>query len=360
MKNNTLLIVLIILVIAVGGYMVYTTMTSPAPSQDVSQTTTPAPTQETSSTAAPVPDSAYGPAVPQDKGYLVEEVRNGLYWVTEGVYTPMFLTTGEGVIVVDAPPTIGENLLKAIADVTDEPITHVIYSHSHADHIAAAGMYPKNATIIAHAETLAILTSRLNATDRVMPWGAAVGGSSIPLPTITFEDTYTLKVGNQTLELQYRGVNHMPGNIYIYAPAQKTLLLIDIVFPGWSPFKNLALAEDVPGYYQAHDDILSYDFDTFIGGHLGRLGTRKDVEVQKEYMSDIQNNAATALQTVDFFAIAAEVGFANPWLLFDKYLDALSQECADLTEPSWIDRLGGVDIFTFDHCFIAAESLRID
>ena len=48
----------------------------------------------------------------------------------------------EGVIVVDAPPSIGENILAAIAEVTDEPITHVIYSHSHADHIGAAGIYP--------------------------------------------------------------------------------------------------------------------------------------------------------------------------------------------------------------------------
>jgi len=60
--------------------------------------------------AAPLPDAAAGPAIPQDKGYLVEEIQDGLYWVTEGVYQTIFLTTGEGVIVVDAPPSIGENL----------------------------------------------------------------------------------------------------------------------------------------------------------------------------------------------------------------------------------------------------------
>ena len=65
----------------------------------------------------------------------------------------MFLTTGEGVIVVDAPPTIGDKILKAIAEVTDEPITHVIYSHSHADHIGAAGLFPASATYIAHEDT---------------------------------------------------------------------------------------------------------------------------------------------------------------------------------------------------------------
>lgn len=37
--------------------------------------------------------------------------------------------------------------------------------------------------------------------------------------------------GNQTLELRYDGENHARGNIYIYAPAQKLLVLIDVVFP---------------------------------------------------------------------------------------------------------------------------------
>ena len=100
----------------------------------------------------------------------------------------MFLTTGEGVIVVDAPPSIGENLLKAIAEVTEEPITHVVYSHSHADHIAAAGMFPEGAVYIAHEETAAQL-GRINGPDRPFPFGMFVGGGPVPMPTVTFEDT---------------------------------------------------------------------------------------------------------------------------------------------------------------------------
>ena len=60
----------------------------------------------------------------------------------DGLYQAMFLTTGEGVIVVDAPPNLGQKLLDAIADTTDEPITHVVYSHGHADHIGSAGLFP--------------------------------------------------------------------------------------------------------------------------------------------------------------------------------------------------------------------------
>ena len=141
----------------------------------------------------PLPNTAAGPAIPQEKGYLVEEIRDGLYWVTEGVYNTMFLTTGEGVIVVDAPPTIGENLLRAIEEVTDEPITHVIYSHTHADHIGAASMYPSDAIYIAHEETAAQLSARANDPNRTYPFGSFLGGSPVPIPTTTFEDRFTLK-----------------------------------------------------------------------------------------------------------------------------------------------------------------------
>ena len=187
--------------------------------------------------AAPVPAAAMGPVIPQDKGYLVEDLGDGLYWVTEGAYQVMFLTTGEGVNAVDAPPSIGDRYLKAIAEVTDEPVTHVIYSHSHADHIAAAGMFPADAVYIAHEDTASQL-----ARERPIPFGTFVGGGPVPAPTVTFSDTYTITVGNQTLELEYRGPAHEQGNSYIYAPKQKVLLLIDVIFPGWTPFLELAVA----------------------------------------------------------------------------------------------------------------------
>jgi glyoxylase-like metal-dependent hydrolase (beta-lactamase superfamily II) len=308
---------------------------------------------------SPVPEQAKGVSIPKDKGYVVEEINDGLYWVTEGAYTAMFLTTGKGVIVVDAPPSFGDKMLKAIGDVTKEPITHVVYSHAHADHIGGASMYPTTAKYIAHAETKKRL-QRMNDANRAFPYGMFVGGKPVPMPTITFEDNYTLKVGSQILRLEYKGDDHEPGNIYVYAPKQKVLMKIDIVFPGWTPFKGLAIAEDTVGYLNSHDVILSYDFNKLVSGHWGRLATRSDVEIQKQYMQDIQDNAGKALQTVDFYAIAQKVGFANTSLLFESYLDAVSQECADLTEPKWIKKLGGVDVWTKDHCYKVVMALRVD
>jgi len=162
---------------------------------------------------APIPATARGPAIPQNKGYLVQHIRGGLYWVTDGAYQAMFLTTGQGVIAVDAPQSLGDKYLKAIAEVTKEPVTHVVYSHAHKDHIGAARMFPRNAKFVAHRDTAGLL-ARARDPDR-------------PVPTVTFARSLTLRVGRQTLVLEYRGLNHSPGNIFIYAPRQKVLMLVD-------------------------------------------------------------------------------------------------------------------------------------
>lgn len=299
---------------------------------------------------APVPAAAFDADVDLSSGYHVAEIGDGLYWVADGTYLTMFLVTGEGVIAVDAPPSMGENILAAIASVTDEPVTHVVYSHTHIDHIGAAGVYPDDATVIAHEATAAHLEAKADPNR--------------PVPTVTFSDSYTLEVGSQTLELSYQGVNHEPGNIFIYAPAQKVLMVVDIVFPGWTPFPDLALAEDVDGFLAAHDQILDFDFDTYIGGHLTRLGTREDVEIQQAYFQDIVQAAGAANAAMDpgaaFGEAQARGGANNPWAFVKILFDGVAQQCADEVVPKWQDRLGGVDVFTFDHCWQISEHQRID
>jgi glyoxylase-like metal-dependent hydrolase (beta-lactamase superfamily II) len=66
----------------------------------------------------------------------------------------MFLTPGQEVIVVDAPQPIREKYIVAINKVTDESITHIIYSHHHQDHAGAAGqIFPETIQYISHKQT---------------------------------------------------------------------------------------------------------------------------------------------------------------------------------------------------------------
>jgi|GEM_PF-705059 len=309
--------------------------------QELQNNPTPTPTSQ----FVPVPEAARIPAIPE-KGYLVQELRDGLYMVTNGIYQMIFVVTDTGVIAVDAPPILGTNILKAIAEVTDKPITHVVYSHAHADHAAGVGIYPADAVYIAQEETAALIERANN--------------PPLPKPTVTFKDKYTLEVGGQVLELAYYGNNHQPGETFVYAPKQKVLMHVDIIFPGWAPFKNLAIAQDIPGFIEAFDETLAYDFDIFVGGHLGRTGTRADVELQRQYILDLKAAAIEANKSVDYLSSIQGVDPHNVWAQFDAYADAVTNRCMELMPKRYLTELGGADVFLEDNCFVMTESLRID
>jgi glyoxylase-like metal-dependent hydrolase (beta-lactamase superfamily II) len=280
-----------------------------------------------------------------DKGYRVQEIRDGLYWVTDGAYNTMFLVTGEGVIAVDALPTLGERQLTAIRDITDKPIRYLIYSHEHTDHIGAASLFPASAKIIAQEETARILRRRKDPRR--------------PVPAITFRENYTVRLGGQALELIYTGPNHETGNIFIWAPRQKTLMLVDVIYPGYMPYKNLGIVEDVPGYIDVHKAVLAYDFDTFVGGHVGRLGTRTDVETSLEFVNQLYSVSAGALGRTPFPAFLASHPGPDKWDLHNEYEKALVEECAAKLGPSWEKRFTDTRTYLEDNCWAMIEAITV-
>jgi glyoxylase-like metal-dependent hydrolase (beta-lactamase superfamily II) len=303
---------------------------------------TPMPGQQ----AASSPKIGIAPTIPPEKGYFVQEIRGGLYWVTDGLYNTMFLVSSEGVIAVDPLPNLGPRYLKAVAEVTDKPITHVIYSHEHADHIGAAYLFPKNAVYIAQRKTAEILAYR-NDPRR-------------PVPTVTFDDTYKLTVGNQTLILDYKGVNHEGGNIFMYAPKQKVLMLVDVIYPGWMAYKNLGIAEDVPGYIQAHYDALTYDFDTLVAGHVDRLGTRQDVQTSLDFVNDLKDAVVDETTKLDFPGyLRTSASPKHRWDRHNDYEQAIVKQCYARLYPKWSQKLLGTETYLSDNCWAMVESSAV-
>jgi len=293
-----------------------------------------------------VPESSKAPAIDPVQGYRIQDLGRGLYLVTENAYQSMFMVYDKGVVVVDAPPSYSQYIPKAIAGVTDKPITHVIYSHSHNDHIGGTKGLGGHPVIIAQEETKRLLL-RANDPNR-------------PIPTITFKDKYTLKVGGEVLELSYHGVAHEPGNIFIYAPAQRTLMVVDVVFPGWMPWRRFALAQDIPGYFNQVEEINKMDWDTLIGGHVERTGTHADVALQLEFMNDLRNAARRALKSTKVGEQVDATDSDNPWAVFGNYIDRVVIQCVNELTPKWSNKLAAYDVYIWDQCYAMENSLRID
>jgi glyoxylase-like metal-dependent hydrolase (beta-lactamase superfamily II) len=299
----------------------------------------------------PVPQEAFGPAL-NEQGYYVGRVERNLFWVTDGTYQSAFLATRDGVVLFDAPPTIGHNLQRAVDEIAaaegiGNTVTHLVYSHHHADHAGAANLFGDDLVRIGHAETRRLLL-RDNDTTR-------------PAPDVTFEDRYTLEVGGERVELAYHGPNHSPDNIYIHFPDHDTLMLIDIVNSGWVPIYNLNLSEDVPGYIDAPDQAMSYPWAHFVGGHLGRLGTREDLVLHQQYIGDIVDSAYAALGSVDPTPYFVKYG-ANAWAGVNGYLDAVTAQAAAPVIAKYTGVLAAADVpaFTTSTTFTILQSIRLD
>src|SRR2546422_2547105 len=266
---------------------------------------------------APIPQSAMGP--PLNKyGYYVGHVERNLYYITDGIYQSAFLTTSDGVVLFDAPPTIGHNIQRAVDEIAaanhvSNKVSYLIYSHHHADHAGASSLFDKSVTRIGNEETRRLL---LRDNDPARPPNEE-----------TFQDKRTLKIGDERIDLAWDGANHTPDNTVIHLPDHNTLMLIDIVNPGWAPIYLSNLTEDIPGYLEAPAIGLAYAWKHFIGGHLGRLGTRDDVTLHQQYMADLDASIRHAIDTLDPTEFYVKYG-ENIWAAVKAHLDATAAAAA--------------------------------
>lgn len=281
-------------------------------------------------------------AYSQVADYELQEIKPGVYVVSASGYNSMFLVTQEGVVAVDAPPAIGEKIFAAVSNVTDTPITHLIYSHAHKDHIGAANLF-ENVTIIAHNETARILNER-NDTNR-------------PVPDMSFSKEMDLPVGDQVLQLLYPGPYHQQGNAFVYLPEHKVLMAVDHVVPGGVPWKHLSVTPDVPALIKSIDQALAMDFDVFLGGH-GQPGTMQDILVQQEYVNDLRENAMAALNEVNYTEVTQGINGSNA--ITEAYFNALTESCAEKIDTDWQGKLEGVGVWTDEHCERMIISERVD
>jgi glyoxylase-like metal-dependent hydrolase (beta-lactamase superfamily II) len=298
---------------------------------------------------APVPRSALGPAL-NDDGYYVGRLERNLYWVTDGTYQSAFLTTSDGVVLLDAPPTTGNNLQRAVdriasANGVSNKVNYLIYSHHHADHVGASSLFGTDVTRIGHEETRRLL---LRDDDPARPPNEE-----------TFQDTRTLEIGGERIALAWHGANHSPDNIIIHLPDHDTLMMIDIVNPGWAPVFLSNLTEDIPGYLEAPATALGYSWTHFIGGHLGRLGTREDLALHQQYMADIAEHSRQAIDTADlsrFFEKYPD----NPWAAFRGGLNEMVATAAAPVIEKYTGVLAAADVFTESTTFQVLQSIRLD
>src|SRR5258705_8326026 len=274
-------------------------------------------------------------------GYAVKNVGGGVYVISDNAWQSAFLVTDEGVIVFDAPASFGKSIPLEVSQVTDKPIKMLVYSHSHKDHIGGSAAF-KN-----------IKDLKIVALDGVSDFSKEMNDPNRLVPNVTFKSEKTIKLGGKTVELTGHHYHSPEGDLFIYVPEAKFLMVIDSVTSGYAPFQGFDLSTNFHEYLEVFDEILAYKFDTFVGGHLTDIGTRQDVEITKEFTLDVYNTVKRIHNNMDATAAISEavktVGPDNEFLLFKGFLDKDADDSVKELNHRWINRLAGVDVWLESH-----------
>jgi glyoxylase-like metal-dependent hydrolase (beta-lactamase superfamily II) len=193
----------------------------------------------------------------------------------------MFVVTPAGVIVTDpisyGRPQAAVTYLEEIRKITKAPIKYLVYSHHHYDHIAGGKVFKEaGAVVVAHRR----------AKERL----AALKGLDVVIPDQGVGNKHVIRLGGTTLELHYVGRNHSDSSLVMLLPREKIIFAVDFNALGSVP-SRLAINDSYPVEWEAAlKRTLALNWDRMIPGHPGpggRLGTKKDMEQQLTFMSDL-------------------------------------------------------------------------
>jgi len=207
------------------------------------------------------------------------EVADGVYaFDSNNVtgYNSMFITTGEGVLVIEpVNPDHSTALLQAIRAVTDEPIKYLLHSHNHWDHSKGGQIFKdEGATIIAHKAAYI--------------WMKANPHPEMLLPDEGWEGSRKdIQLGNKTLELHYLGMNHGMGMTVFRVSESKVLYVADVVTP------KRVLFTIVPDFnmketMRSLEEIEGLDFEKAVFSHGMAVGGQTEIAEARQFILDLQ------------------------------------------------------------------------
>lgn len=153
----------------------------------------------------------------------LEKLKDNLYVIKGGGGNTAAFITANGVVVVDTKLAgWGQAILDQIKTVTDKPVTMIINTHTHGDHVGGNPEFPATVDVVAHENTKANM-------EKMPPFQSDSGKQH--LPKRTFKDKLTLLDGNDRIDLYYFGRGHTNGDAFVVFPALRAMHAGDL-FPG--------------------------------------------------------------------------------------------------------------------------------
>ena len=262
------------------------------------------------------------PAPPSAAALQAEKLKDNL-WVLKGANsggnTAVFVTA-QGVVVVDTKnPGWGRPIIEKIRELTDKPITTIINTHTHGDHVSGNVEFTPPVEIIVQQNTKANMAKMAppsgfppsKETQTIFEKNNGRG-----LPTKTFKDKMTIGKGNDQIELRYFGRGHTNGDAWVIFPALRVMHAGDI-FSG----KNVPLLDAVNGgsgveiskTLKKAADYANKKVDAIITGHSSEMAVADLLEY-----SQFNADFLAAVQAAKKAGTSAD-DLVKSWKMPEKY-----------------------------------------
>ena len=195
----------------------------------------------------------------EDKKISFVELAEGAYaYTAEGDPNSGIVVGDDGVMVIDtqATPAMAEDVIARVREVTDKPIKYLVLSHYHAVRVLGAEAYGAE-QIIASQGTYELIVERgqqdmdseIQRFPRLFRGVETVPG--LTWPTLTFESSMTLWMGEREVRIAHIGRGHTKGDTVVWLPKEKVLFSGDLVEYGATPYAGDAYLTDWPATLDA-------------------------------------------------------------------------------------------------------------
>jgi glyoxylase-like metal-dependent hydrolase (beta-lactamase superfamily II) len=240
----------------------------------------------------------------------IDKLKDNLYVMKGGGGNSSVLITQNGVVVVDTKnPGWGQPLLDAIKKVTDRPVTTIINTHTHGDHVSGNVEFSAEVEVVAHENTAANMKAMRpnssNPPSATPPPNIFTQHNGKGLPKRMFRDHLTIGRGADQIDLHYFGRSHTNGDAIVVFPALRVLHIADM-FPGRElPIMDANNGGTGVGYADTLTKVLAFsekNADIIVNGHFATTSTNADlkdyIQFIRGYVSEVQT-AKKAGRTVD-------------------------------------------------------------
>jgi len=213
-----------------------------------------------------------------------QAIRSGLH-VLRGTGCNVVVWHGpEGVLVVDSGNAVSApQLLEAIGRTADGSVHFLVNSHWHPDHVGGnAALRRAGALVIAHQQTRALMSERqaVPAYDLDVP-----AAPRDALPSVTFDDTLTLHLNGDRLELMHVPGAHGQGDLVAWWETANVVHVGDAYYAGGYPFVDSANGGSLAGLVAALETVLSRaDARTVIVPGHGPVSNRAELTAYRDML----------------------------------------------------------------------------